>query len=89
MALCSRMPRVLTAALAMLCLLTLTGCVEKTQADGATVVAPPTSTERPLLLRMATSGLIEPADIITSSQAPLMYFRSVKAMYFGRNKEFN
>jgi hypothetical protein len=32
------MPRVLTAALAMWCLLTLTGCVEKSTVDGATVI---------------------------------------------------
>lgn len=34
----SRMPRVLTAALTILCLVTLTGCVEKSTLDGATVV---------------------------------------------------
>lgn len=38
MALSSRMPRSLTAALAMLCLLTLTGCVEKAVAEGVTTL---------------------------------------------------
>ena len=37
---------------------------------------------------MMTSGLIGPAEIITSSHAPLMYLRSVRAMYFGRKRGF-
>jgi len=47
------------------------------------VATPPDSMDRPLALRTATSGRLDSPEIMTSSQAPLMYFRSGDAMLLG------